>query len=105
MTSNGVERRNMTMVKVKTFSVIRDVLGAEVVEIAVGDPTTVSEVFNALLRKYGEPFREKIWDPETGEISPFLMRLNDEMISSKYDMNKQIKDGDEIAIIFPVGGG
>ncbi|OGP93440.1 MAG: hypothetical protein A2156_00925 [Deltaproteobacteria bacterium RBG_16_48_10] len=95
----------MTRVKVKTFSVIRDVLGADVVEIAVSDPATVSEVFNALLRKYGEPFREKIWDPETGEMAPFLMRLNDEMISSKYDMNKQIKNGDEIAVIFPVGGG
>ena len=95
----------MTRVKVKTFSVIRDVLGAEVVEIAVDDPTTVGEVFHALLRKYGEPFREKIWDPGTGEMAPFLIKLNDEMISSKYDMNRQIKDGDEIAVIFPVGGG
>lgn len=92
-------------VKVKTFSVIRDVLGKDVVEIDVDNPATVSEVFRVLLRIYGEPFREKIWDPETGEIAPFLIRLNDEMISSKHDIHQQIKEGDELAIIFPIGGG
>jgi MoaD family protein len=95
----------VTRVKVKTFSVIRDVLGAEVVEALVEDPATVGGVFKTLVKKYGEPFREKLWDPDTGEMAPFLMRLNDEMISSTFDMNRQVKEGDEIAIIFPVGGG
>jgi MoaD family protein len=101
----SVEERKRMRVKVKTFSVIRDVLGKDVVEIDVDNPATVSEVFRVLLRTYGEPFREKIWDPETGEIAPFLIRLNDEMISSKHDIHQQIKEGDELAIIFPIGGG
>jgi molybdopterin converting factor small subunit len=58
-----------------------------------------------LVEQYGEAFREKLWDKSTGKMEPFLMRLNDEIISSTFDMNKKIKDGDEIAIIFPVGGG
>jgi MoaD family protein len=95
----------MARVKVKTFSVIRDVLGADVVEIDVNPPETVGEIFKVLMRQYGEPFKEKIWDRTTGEMAPFLIRLNDEMISSTFDMNKPIKDGDEIAVIFPVGGG
>ena len=95
----------MARVKVKTFSVIRDVLGADVVEIAVDAPETVGEVFNVLVRQYGEPFKEKIWDRNTGEMAPFLMRLNDEIISSTFDMTKKVNDGDVISIIFPVGGG
>ena len=95
----------MARVSVKTFSVIRDVLGSHVIEIEVDKPETVGGLFDALVREYGEPFKEKIWDPNTGEISPFLIRLNDEIIRSAADMDKEIKDGDKIALIIPVGGG
>jgi len=95
----------MARVSVKTFSVIRDALGADVIEIEVDKPETVGGLFDTLVRTYGKPFKEKIWDPDTGEISPFLIRLNDEIIRSISDMDRKIKDGDKIALIIPVGGG
>jgi len=95
----------MARVKVRTFSVIRDVLGAEVVEVEVSLPATVDSVLQALLREYGEDLKQKLWDPEAGEMAPFLIRLNDEIIRSRFDSDRSIKDGDEMAIIFPIGGG
>jgi MoaD family protein len=92
-------------VKVKSFSVIRDVLGSDVVEIEVNEPETVGGLFDELVRQYGQPFKNKIWDPNTGQMAPFLIKLNDAIISSTSDIDHKIQSGDEIAIIFPIGGG
>ena len=96
---------NMARVKVKTFSVIRDVLGSEVISIEVHEPATIGQLFKTLLCQYGQPFKEKVWDSNTGEIAPFLIRLNKRIIRTTSDMDKKIRDGDEIALIFPIGGG
>ena len=95
----------MARVKVKSFSVIRDVLGAEVIEIDVKKRQTIGGLFDELLRRYGQAFKEKIWDPNTGQIAPFLIKLNESLIRSTSDMDHKIQNGDEIAIIFPIGGG
>jgi MoaD family protein len=95
----------MARVKIKTFTVVRDVLGADTVELEGDDLTTVRAVFQALFQKFGKPLREIIVDPETGDMAPFLIRLNDEIISSTLDIDKPIKNGDELTLIFPIGGG
>ena len=95
----------MARVKVQSFSVIRDVIGADVVEIEVNGPETVGGLLDELLRKYGQPLKNKIWDPNTGQMAPFLIKLNNAIISSTIDVDHKIKTGDEIAIIFPIGGG
>ena len=95
----------MARVKIKTFTVVRDVLGADTVELEGDDLATVRAVFQALFQKFGKPLREVIVDPETGDMAPFLIRLNDEIISSTLDIDKPIKNGDELTLIFPIGGG
>ena len=95
----------MARVKVKTFSVIRDVLGSDVVEVDVAVPETVGGLFQTLRDRYGPPFASKIWDPNTGEMAAFLIKQNETIIRSTVDMDRKIQDGDEIALIFPIGGG
>lgn len=95
----------MAKVTVRSFTVIRDVLGASVVEVDVAPPETVKGLFDTMLREYGEPLKDKICDPNTGNLTPFPLRLNDEILSTVLDQDRPVKSGDEIAIIFPVGGG
>jgi MoaD family protein len=91
-------------VRVRGFTVVRDALGSSVVEVEVDHPETVKGTLEALLKKYG-PLREVIVDPATGEMAPFLLVLNNEVISSTIDMDRPVQSGDEIVIIFPIGGG
>jgi molybdopterin converting factor small subunit len=99
----------MATIKVKTFSVVRDVIGSDVVEVKVEPPATVKGLFDRLFEMYGEPLKRKFYLPASngnkGEMVAFLMRLNDEAITSRFDMDRKLKNGDELAIIFPVGGG
>ena len=95
----------MATVKVKGFSVIRDVFGTNVVEVDVRPPETVKGTLSALLEKFGDPLRKVLVEPDTGEITPLLLVLNGEAISSTLDVNKPVKTGDEITLIFPIGGG
>ncbi len=95
----------MATVTVKGFSVIRDVFGANAVEVAVDPPETVKEVLAALLEKFGEPLKKVLVEPDTGELTPFLLVLNGEAISSTLDTGRSVQTGDEITLIFPIGGG
>jgi len=92
-------------VKVKGFSVIRDVFGASLVQVDVGPPETVKGVLAALLEKFGEPLKKVLVEPDTGELTPFLLVLNGEAISSTLDADKPVKTGDDLTLIFPIGGG
>ena len=95
----------MARVKVKGFSVIRDVFGASVVDVDVGPPETVRAALAALLEKFGEPLRKVLVEPDTGEMTPFLLVMNGEAISSTLDVDKPVRTGDELTLIFPIGGG
>ncbi|MHB0871789.1 MAG: MoaD/ThiS family protein [Chloroflexota bacterium] len=95
----------MAKVKVRGFTVIRDVFGASEVEVDVAPPETVEGVLDTLLERYDGALKRTICDPSSGEMAPFLIRLNEEIISSTLDKDRPVESGDEMTIIFPVGGG
>ena len=95
----------MAKVKVRSFTVVREALGAGLVEVDVQHPETIQGVLDTLLRRYDGPLKKTICDPETGQMTPFLVRVNDEIFSSTLDKETPVKSGDEISIIFPIGGG
>jgi MoaD family protein len=70
------------------------------------EKVTVNAILKTLVTRYGKPFAEYIYDPQTGVARGFLQFLiNGQSISAFNGLESKLKDGDVLAIVPPVGGG
>ena len=92
-------------VEVKFFTSLREITGKKSDEIQLQNVITVEELLTLLSEKYGEKFREYIYNKK-GKVQDFLSFLvNGKNINALEGFNTKLKQGDTIAILPPVGGG
>jgi molybdopterin synthase sulfur carrier subunit len=72
-----------------------------------GDSLTVDHLLYELSDRYGEDFRNMIFDPETNALSRYIRIL----VNGRHythlpgKLNTQLHDGDEISLFPPIAGG
>lgn len=67
---------------------------------------TVDMVLSSLVKLYGKPFVEYIYNHKTGEVKGFLQLLvNGKSIATLSGLKTELATGDVLAILPPVGGG
>jgi molybdopterin synthase sulfur carrier subunit len=92
-------------VEVKFFTSLREITGKKADEIQLQSVITVEELLTLLSERYGENFREYVYDKE-GKVHGFLSFLvNGKNINVLQGFDTELKQGDVIAILPPVGGG
>jgi molybdopterin synthase sulfur carrier subunit len=92
-------------VEVKFFTSLREITGKKSDEIQLQNVITVEELLTLLSEKYGKKFREYIYNKK-GKVQDFLSFLvNGKNINVLQGFDTELKQGDIIAIIPPVGGG
>jgi molybdopterin synthase sulfur carrier subunit len=92
-------------VEVKFFTSLREITGKKSDEIQLQNVITVEELLTLLSEKYGKKFREYIYNKK-GKVQDFLSFLiNGKNINVLQGFDTELKQGDTIAIIPPVGGG
>ena len=92
-------------VEVKFFTSLREITGKKADEIQLQSVITVEELLTLLSEKYGKKFREYIYNKK-GKVQDFLSFLvNGKNINVLQGFDTELKQGDTIAIIPPVGGG
>jgi molybdopterin synthase sulfur carrier subunit len=92
-------------VAVKFFTSLREITGKKVDTIQLQNTITVDELVTLLSEKYGKKFREYIYNKK-GEVQPFLSFLvNGKNINIMQGFDTELKEGDIVAILPPVGGG
>ena len=95
-------------VKVRFFTILREILNKreEPLTFTSGERVTVNLALKTLSQKYGTPFTEYLYNGKTGQPHRFLQFLvNGNSISTLNELETELKDGDVLAILPPVGGG
>lgn len=92
----------MGRVKVTFYGALARAVGEKETEV---EASTLNDVLSRLTAKYGEHFKERIYD-ETGVLRRFVnIYVNGKDIRFLDNLNTTLKNGDEISIIPAVSGG
>ncbi len=95
-------------VSVRFFTSLRELTAKkeESLEFPDDEKVTVDSVLQKLSREHGKRFVDYVFDSETGEVKGFLQFLvNGKSAASLSGLQTELKDGDVLAILPPVGGG
>ena len=96
----------MGKVRVKFFAHPRQAAGTNETDIEIREGETVEELIEILSEKFGPDFENRIRDPTTGTLAPFLIMVGREEISTvRGDLKHKLSDGDIVSLLEPVGGG
>lgn len=76
--------------------------GREQEEYIFPERVTLSDLFQALVVRYGDGFKEMLFGSETEGVSPGVQVLVNNRL---FPLEAQLKDGDEVAFVMALAGG
>lgn len=95
-------------IKIRYFTSLREIVGKkeETLFLSISEEVTVGSVLKMLSEMYGSSFKEYVYKGSTGQPKSFLQFLvNGNSTTAQGGLTTELKDGDVLAILPPVGGG
>ena len=90
-------------VKIRSFAMIREVIGSKLVELTVEEDLTLQELIKVFISKFPKADDYLLFN---GTFSKnYVVALNGNRIDVNNFDNISIQENDEVAIIPPAGGG
>lgn len=92
-------------ITIKSFSALKKIIGTGSLELLVPEQSTVSDVVNILVKKYGQGLSAYFFD-NGGKIEKYLMFfINGKPIYRLNKLETVLNAGDSLAIVEPLGDG
>ena len=92
-------------VTVKFFTTLREIVGKKEEQVELSRPITVETLLKQLSKTYGNEFVDYVFD-DLGNVREHLQFLvNGKSITTIHGFKTKLNNGDQIAILPPVGGG
>ncbi len=96
----------MANVRVLFHSVLSELTGARTLEHNIGESGTVQDLLETFSERYGEEFKDRVFDPKTGGLRRFIIvTVNGRDIRHLNRLETGLRNGDEVAILPVVAGG
>ena len=94
----------MMKVRVRAFATLSNLLGGGPLEVELPEGSTVGDLLSELARRLGRAFREAVM--EGGRLAEYVkVFVNGRDIDFLSGLKTVLRDGDEVALIPPAGGG
>ena len=91
---------------IKFYTYLRDLTNKKIEELEVSDTLTVEQLLERLSTRYGQEFREYVFDEKTGKPQGYLQYIVDgKNISALQGFETKLFDGCTFSIVPPAGGG
>ncbi|MDH5447761.1 MAG: MoaD family protein [Candidatus Bathyarchaeota archaeon] len=93
-------------VSVRMFTTLRELAGKgeETLEFGVG-VVTVKDVLGELVRRHGKAFKDYLYDEEERVEEHLQLLVNGKRVGLLEELETRLKEGDQVAIVPPIGGG
>lgn len=76
-----------------------------VFDVSLPEGSCLRDLFHALVSVYGDEVHPHLFDTATGKLGFYMVVLGLEVVMFPQGLERTLKDGDEVFIISPLGGG
>ncbi|MEO0158000.1 MAG: ubiquitin-like small modifier protein 1 [candidate division WOR-3 bacterium] len=91
-------------VKTRYYAYLREVTGVREEEIALEEGSTVADLVEKLVKRYGEPLRRYILTEDMKLRPNIAVAVNGVKVSEE-PLRKTLREGDTVVILPPISGG
>jgi len=95
----------MIDIKINFLSLLADITKIKELNISVQDKSTIKEILERLISKFGKDFKKKILDSPDSLSKYIILGLNGKDVRTLENLNTIVNHHDEILILPAIAGG